>query len=186
MDVREAILTRRSIRKYKMQPVEQDKIQTILDSGRRAPTGHNTQPGRFVVVEDPDQIRKIGAACNNQPFVTRAPLLIVLLGDLSCRKKEAGLHDDILDPVYTDQREKVIRDTTIVGDHMALQAHALGLGVCWVGDFEQIPMRAVLESPASHYILAIFAIGYPDEEPGPRPRKEIHDLVSYNTFGQKK
>ncbi len=186
MDVREAVLTRRSIRRFRQQPVEDEKIQIILDSGRRAPTGHNTQPGRFIVIDDLDQIRKVGEACNNQPFVTRAPLLIVLLGDLACRNKDAVADSEILDPVFADQREKIIRDTAIVGDHMALQAHALGLGVCWVGDFEQLPMRAVLSSPASHYILAIFAMGYPDEDPAPRPRKALDDCVFYNRYGHKK
>jgi len=184
MDVREAIQSRRSIRKFKQQSIEKEKIQLILDSGRLAPTGHNTQPGRYIVVDDPHQIGKIAAACNHQPFVAKAPLLIVLLGDLSCRVKGMDEGADVLDAQFSGPREKIIRDAAIVGDHLALQAQELGLGVCWVGDYEQLPMRQALQSPPSHYIVVIFAMGYPDEDPSPRPRRPLNELVYHNVYGQ--
>ncbi len=184
MSVREAIETRRSVRKYKKTSVEKDKVEMILDSARLAPTGHNTQPGRYMVVDDPDQIERIAAACNHQSFVAHAPLLIVLLADLAGRVKDAQLDTEVMDPVYSEQREKVIRDTAIAGSFLMLQAHDLGLGICWVGDYEQIPMRKALNSPASHYILGIFAIGYPDEEPAARPRKPLESMLSFQSYGK--
>lgn len=184
MNVREAIESRRSIRKYLPAPVETEKIRLVLDSGRLAPSGHNTQPSRFLVLRDPEIIAKVGAACNHQPFVMKAPLLIVVLGDLKCRYQGAGDPVDILDDRFTDERQRIIRDCTIAGQTMILQAWDLGLGTCWVGDFEQLPMRLVLGVPADHFILSILVMGYPAESPNPRPRRALAEIVYEGSFGQ--
>lgn len=185
MKVREATQDRRSIRKYKDIPVEKDKIEIMLDSARLAPSGSNTQPARWMVIQNRHTIQRICKACRDQPFVKDAPLVLVLLGDLSCRVKDAEGEMDVLSDQYQQERERIIRDCAISGQQMVLQAFELGIGTCWVGDFTQPSMRKALNIPSDHYVLAIFTAGYPDEKPSPRQRHSLKSVVCFEEFKRK-
>lgn len=86
-----AIEERRSIRKYKNIPVEKEKIQEIIESGRISPSGSNTQPWHFIIVESDEMRNKVSYACHNQKWMVQAPVFIVCVADIRSRLDEGHM-----------------------------------------------------------------------------------------------
>lgn len=167
--------TRRSIRKYKDQPVEEEKILQILESARLAPSGSNTQPWHFILVKSESTRKKLAEKSHNQSWMVSAPVFIVCVADIRSRITEEGLlilHEN--SPQH--ELKQIIRDTAIAAEHIVLAAESLGLGTCWVAWFDQGDIRPVLNIPSDKYVLSILTVGYPDEQPGARPRKRLEDI----------
>ena len=167
----EAIERRYSVRHYKDQPVEDDKLAEVLEAARLAPSGCNLQPWKVVVVRDRAVIGSMVHAIGGQQFVEQAPVLVV-----ACMN---GTGYNI-----GNRYEGAIIDITIALDHMTLQAASMGLGTCWLGNFDGEEVRALLGIPSENPIVAILALGYPDESHAhqPRPRKMLDDLVCWEKF----
>ena len=183
MDVRETIVSRRSIRTFADTPVEEELLHRVLDSARLAPSGNNTQPWRFIVVRSRSQRENIEAVCNNQKWMLSAPVFIVCCADLSVRQKHSA--ETVIDETSPGKAVKqIIRDTAIAVEHLVLQAEACGLGTCWVGDFLQKDIRPVLGIPGNHYVVAVIPIGYAAETPSPRPRKPLDTLLFHESWGK--
>jgi nitroreductase len=203
MDVREAILKRRSIRKFKEIPVEQEKIAQLLDAARLAPSGSNRQPWRFLVLEEP-KIRELVADVSAQMFVRRAPLIILCYADLRCwlpdyikylqeELKNSGSVDrndmamnlSLLssNPLYTSGKElknyipNAFLDVGIAIEHMVLSAMDLGLGTCWCRLVDELKLKEIFELPDYYKFVSMLLVGYPDQCPPQRPRKDIEDLL---------
>jgi nitroreductase len=175
------IENRRSIRKYQEKPVSDAVLAQLLESARLAPSGSNTQPWRFIVVRSPERKEKIARAVHNQKWMLTAPVFIVCVADIRCRI-DAG-EPAILDENSPENELKlIIRDTAIAVEHMVLEAESLGLGTCWTAWFEQKDIRPLLNIPQDKYVCCVLTVGYPDEKPGPRPRKEQAELVHYETW----
>lgn len=170
---------RRSIRKYIDKPVENEKITEILESARLAPSGNNTQPWHYIVVESKEMREKIMTASHNQKWMLTAPVFIVCAADVRCRIKEDISIDD---NSPQDEVKRIIRDTAISVGYMLLQATNLGLGTCWVGDFTQEEIRPVLNIPSDKYVVGVITVGYPNEAPKPRPRKNLEDIVHHELW----
>lgn len=175
---------RRSIRKYKDQPVPEDVLNDILESARLAPSGSNTQPWRFIVVRSKETREKLSRADHNQSWMLSAPVLIVCVADPRCQ-----MENDDGSKVFSVNEEspelslkRVIRDASIAVEHMALEAVSQGLGTCWTGWYEQDGIRPVLNIPEDKYVCCVLTLGYPDEAPAPRPRKPMEELVRYETW----
>ena len=167
------LMGRRSIRKYHPDPVPEEMVEQMLEAGRWAPSASNRQPWRFVVVRD-EQIRKAvaqhaGIAVIRFTFVEEAPLLIMLLGDRS-------------NPVY---RTFLHEDVGLAGAQIMLQAHALGLGTCWLGGIDKDAIAKILRVPETMEIVGMLAVGFPAESPKPRPRKPLEDLFYRDVFGNR-
>jgi nitroreductase len=167
----EAIRKRYSVRHYKDQPVEDDKLAEVLEAGRLAPSGCGLQPWKVVVVRDRATIRSMVHAIGGQQFVEQAPVLIV-----ACMN---GTGYNI-----GHRYDGTIIDITIALDHMTLQAASTGLGTCWLGNYDGDELRAMLGIPMENPVVAILALGYPDESHphGPRPRKPLDELVCWEKF----
>ncbi len=170
------IKTRRSIRKYSGQPVEEEKLLQMLESARLAPSGSNTQPWHFIVVKSESTRKKLAEAAHNQKWMTAAPVFIVCVADIRSR-----IHEDVqisLDESSQQMELKqIIRDTAIAIEHMVLEAEGLGLGACWVSWFKQEDIRPVLNIPSDKYAVSIVTVGYPGEQPKARPRKMLEEIV---------
>jgi nitroreductase len=205
MDVSEAIQKRATIRKWKPIPVEKDKIIKVLESGRRAPSWGNVQPWRFIVVQDKAKIEELAkAAAGGQPQVGAAPVVIVCCGvaEVFSRKMhreslkqliEAGVMEwpeEFLDNVVleSEQFAPYIRGKEVMtikaGEQimisvafMALEAVNQGLGSCWVGAISPREAANVMGLPDDMFVHDLFVLGYPDEDPKPRPRKEFDKIV---------
>ncbi|MDD7794754.1 nitroreductase family protein [Clostridium sp. 'White wine YQ'] len=173
------IEVRRSIRKYIDKPVEDEKINEILESARLAPSGNNTQPWHYIVVKSEEMRQRIMEASHNQKWMMTAPVFIVSVADVRCRIKEDIRIDD---DSSEDEVKRIIRDTAISTGYMLLQANNLGLGVCWVAEFTQEEIRPVLNIPSDKYVVGVITVGYSDEAPKPRPRKNIEDIVHYEIW----
>jgi nitroreductase len=158
MDVLEAIRTRRSIRKYRQEPIPDEKLESILEAARLAPSAANRQPWRFIIVQNADRKKALAEAANNQTFLSDAAAIVAAVGD-----PEAS----------TRWHEK---DTMIALEHMVLTASSLGYGTCWIGAFNEDAVKSLLKIPAKMKVVALLPIGMPDETPAPRPRKELSEI----------
>jgi nitroreductase len=163
MNVFEAIRTRRSVRRYKTHPVEENKLQRILEAGRLSPSAVNKQPWHFIVVRDPS-VRESLRASYGQSWFVNAPLIIVVCADPSNAW------------VRRDGEEYWKVDAAIALQDMILCATEEGLGTCWIGAFNEEPARRVLKIPEKIRIVAMTPLGYADESKAPvsdrKPLKE--------------
>ncbi len=177
----EAIQNRRSIRKFSNRPIEDSKISEILEAARLAPSGNNTQPWHFIVVKAPEMRHKLAVASHDQMWMETAPVHIVCIADIRCRipaEVPVSLDDD--SPLL--EFKKLIRDTSVGIEHLVLEAVNQGLGSCWIAWFEPMEIAGLLDVPADKYVQAIIPLGYPDENPQPRPRKSIQEFVHYEKW----
>jgi len=172
---------RRSIRKYIDKSVENEKITELLESGRLAPSGNNTQPWRYIVVNSEKMRQKVMEASHNQKWMLTAPVFIVCVADVRCRIKE-DIYVYLDDNSPHDEVKRIIRDTSISAGYMLLQANNLGLGACWVAEFTQEEIRPVLNIPSDKYVVGVITIGYPDETPKARSRKKLEDIIHYECW----
>jgi len=170
------ILDRRSIRRYSADPVSEVDLAALVEAARRAPSGSNTQPWNFVIVRSDEQRALLAEACHRQRWMASAPVLIACVGDIGCRIAEYS--GPALDETSgLPELKQVIRDTAIAVEHLVLEATARGLGTCWVAWFTQDEVRPVLGVPDDAFVLAVVAVGYPDEAPALRPRHELNEIV---------
>ncbi|MGA3191788.1 MAG: nitroreductase family protein [Candidatus Bathyarchaeia archaeon] len=164
MDVLEAIRIRKSIRKYRPEPIPNEKLETILEAARLAPSAANRQPWRFVVVEDGERRKALARAANDQTFIGDAGVIAVAISD---PEKSARWHE---------------KDTMIALEHVVLAATALGYGTCWIGAFDEDAVKSLLKIPAKMKVVALLPIGVPDEKPAPRPRRKLSEIFFKNEW----
>jgi len=169
MDVMTAIRKRRSIRSYQDRPVEEDKLQRILEAARLAPSARNVQAWKFIVVRDPELRRQLVDAANGQKFVGEAPVVIIACATETSHVMACGL------PNYQI-------DTAIAITNMTLQAVAEGLGTCWIGAFKQDAVKRLLGIPDSVCVVELLPLGYPTQQPAPRSRKALEEIVCYDKW----
>jgi len=206
MDIREAIQKRRSIRRFKPDPVPDDLIQQLLESARLAPSGSNTQPWRFIVIKDAETRQKLQTASYNQRHVGQAPVIIACCADIKAFGEFPERIDELIAAgalpaktreVFVPSLKKggmnadikwhlliaATGNTDIAIEHMVLHAVALGLGTCWVRWFDDNKVKEILEIPKNIEIIALLPVGYPAEEPPQRPRFDLQKIVYYEKYG---
>ena len=187
MDVFKAIKWRRSVRRFSDRKIERKKVLQIMEAARLAPSSSNRQAWHFVVVDDAKIIKQMP---NTVPagtrrivsFIRNAPLVIV-----GCYTK-AFTH---VIAQLTGHENHLI-DVSIAMTQMTLAATELGIGSCWVGWYGESRLRRLLDLPRRYRIVALLVLGYPAEKSTKesivdipaRPRKQLHQIVSYNKFGK--
>ena len=164
MEVFDAIRDRRSVRSFRDQPVEDEKLEQVLNAARLAPSAKNRQDWRFVVARDEEVRRKLMEAAHDQEFVGQAPVVIAACGIGTDYTMTCG------QPAY-------LVDVSIALDHITLAARALGLGTCWVGRFEQDQVKQILNIPDDAEVVELMPLGYPTEWPDAPPRKPLDEIV---------
>jgi nitroreductase len=178
----EEIILRRSIRKYiNTKPVENEKIIELIESARLAPSGSNTQPWHFIIVESDLTRQRLAEASHNQKWMMSAPVFIACVADIRSRINEdveISLNENSPEP----ELKQIIRDTSIAIEHLVLCAEKIGLGTCWVAWFTQEEIRPILNIPSDKYVVGIITLGYSDEAPKSRPRKNLEDIVHYENW----
>jgi len=164
------IRSRRSVRKFADRPIPEDLLQQILEAGRWAPSGANAQPWRFVVVTRRDTLKVIAEACYYSAFksghVGEAAALVVI-----CADRKSG------SPTY-------LLDCAIAGTNMTLMAHALGIGSCWIGAFEEDTVRKILNIPETIRSVALIAFGYAAHPTAAPPRLELENVVHRESWDE--
>ncbi len=167
MDVLEAIRTRRSIRRYKKEPVPEEMLEQILEAGRWAPSADNSQPWNFIVLRDENLMSEIAEVTTYGKFLAKAPLGIAVIID-----PNASTHP--------------VEDGAIATQNMLLAAHALGLGACWIGSYGSVyedKVKETLKVPEEKRLLSIISIGFPTET-REKMRKGLKELVFTNLYGK--
>jgi nitroreductase len=164
---------RRSIRRYRPDPVPDEMVEQLLEAGRWAPSASNRQPWHFIVVRDQAILREVAQHAAyyfiRWAHVEEAPLLIVLCGEARNRIYRQFLHEDV----------------GLAGSHIMLQAHALGLGTCWIGGLDRKAIADILKVPDHVEVIGLLTVGFPAEDPEPPERKPLAEIVHYEVFGNR-
>jgi nitroreductase len=186
MDLFEAIRTRRSVRKYTSQPVEDDKLEAVLEAVRLAPSWANMQCWRMVVVKDGAVKEKISDLSYVESFfapkgykanpskkaLAEAPVVIVLCAE----PQQSG---SLWGQSY------YLVDVGIAAENLMLAARAQGLGTVFVGVYDEVKVKGILNIPATVRIVGMFPIGYPagEQKDGP-PRKTMQEICYRGQWGE--
>ncbi|WP_029904726.1 nitroreductase family protein [Prevotella sp. 10(H)] len=165
MKLKELIESRYSVRAYLPRPVEEEKINYILECARMAPSACNLQPWRFYVVRSQDVMKKIQESYNREWFKT-APTHIVVCKDSTVSWKRTT----------SDNKDFGDVDAAIAAEHICLSAAEIGLGTCWVCNFNPAILSEVLDLSTNIEPIAIFPLGYIDEEKSFVPDKKRSSL----------
>lgn len=163
-----AIKGRKSIRKFSSKPVEEEKLNKILEAARYAPSARNEQPWKIIVVRDAMKKSKIRKELDAPAYFEEAPVLLAACG---------------LDHAVMNNGQ--VKDTIDVSIAMAfavLQAYELGLGTVWTAGYDGEKMKKALGIPEKYSCVTVIPLGYADENPDPKPRKELSELVCYDEF----
>lgn len=171
MKVLDVIQKRRSVRKYKEDPIPEKALMRVLEAARLAPSGKNFQPWKFIIIKDKALKEKLAQASAGQFFMAEAPIIIV-----GC-----GFPDNCYAHMGRYMKSWSV-DVTIALEHLILQAQEEGLGTCWIGSFEEEEVKAILNIPENVKVLALTPLGYPDEIPRFRGRKSLDEIISYDRF----
>ena len=160
-------------------PVEREKINACLEAARLAPSACNSQPWHYIVIDDPKVKADFckaafGGVYKMSAWVENAPVIIAVVSDRGSFVSRIGN--------FFRSTEFFLVDQGISGEHFVLRAHDLGLGTCWIGWLDSKKAGQFFNLPSGKKIEHLFALGYPAEDPAPRPRAKFEDIVSYNKF----
>ena len=187
MELQEAISNRRSIRKYKLDVVDDKVIKSVLEAARLAPSWGNSQCWRFIVVRDPVIKGKLAntlIGITDRPnrvveAMIQAPVAIVVCA----QPGQSGFtYREPKEPVTDKGEYWYMFDTALAMQNLVLAAHGMGLGTVIVGAFDSKKAAELLEVPAGYVVVALTPLGYPDEAPNARQRKELTEMVYYDRF----
>jgi nitroreductase len=169
MDALQAILSRKVVRQFARRPVELEQLTRIVDAGRHAMSARNLQPWQFIIVRNSDTLRELGALCTTGRFVADAAAAIVVLKD-SGNQRWAD----------TDCAQAVC--------NMANAGWAMGLGTCWIGNFDAAAIAQRLGVPQNYAVFTVLPFGYPDDAQPPQPKqlKPRNEVVHFEHFGNSK
>ncbi|UCH03787.1 MAG: nitroreductase family protein [Candidatus Thorarchaeota archaeon] len=169
-----ALLSRRSVRKFKDESVPETDLERILEAGFSAPSAGNRQPWRVVVVRNEGTRNRLSRAAYDQEFIAEAPVVLVVCAvpsESAERYRERGR------TLY------VLQDTAALTENILLAAHIIGYGACWIGAFDEDLARSVVSVPDDMRPVAIIPIGKPSRPaPGRRSRRALSEVVVWESF----
>jgi nitroreductase len=174
---------RRSIRRYIDRPVEREKILLCLEAARMAPSADNSQPWRFLVLDDTALKQRFcdevfSGIYSVTKFAKKAPVLIVILARLNIIAHRVGKQIQNI--------QFHLLDIGIAGEHIVLQAEELGLGTCWIGWFNTRKARRILRIPREYKIISLVSLGYYEQKPSKlKKRRKLDEIVWFNEIGRK-
>jgi nitroreductase len=165
----EILKSRRSIRAFTRDDIPDEAIAQILTAGTLAPSAGNLQPWFLYLVREETLKARLVQAALGQQFIADAPVVIVVCIDLE--RARAG---------YKARGESLycLQDSAAAIQNMLLCVHAMGLGACWVGAFDEVEVRAALTLPARHRPVAIIPIGKPAAHPRPPGRRPLDEVYT--------
>jgi len=181
MALLDLIKHRKSIRDFLDRPVEREKIMMCLEAARLAPSECNSQPWKFIVVDDRRLKNKLcdaafGRIYSINSFCKKAPVIVVVISEKSKFIARVG-------GVFRGTKYYLI-DIGIAIEHFVLEAEDLGLGTCWIGWFNEGAVKSVLNIPQDRKIDILVALGYYDrEKKHPEHGREPMDkIASFNSY----
>ncbi len=175
----EFIFRRQSERKYKDKPVEQEKLDRVLEAARMAPSACNAQPWKFIAVTDKELLSRIADAASAKllgmnTFIGQAPVIIVIVREKPNFSSKVG--------GTIKSKDYSLIDIGIATENICLQALAEGLGTCIIGWFDEGRLRSILGIPSSKRVELIITLGYAAGEYRQKKRKPKDETVTYNKY----
>ena len=170
MEFSNLITCRYSVRAYRPDPVEDEKLHLVLEAACLAPTASNLQPFQIIVIHThgrEDELRRI----YHQPWFVQAPVILCAVG----LPRNSWVRS-------ADQRRYLDVDVAIVMDHLILEATNQGLGTCWIAAFNARAAREILRLPDEVEPLIFTPLGYPADTPGLKSRKPLSEMVRYENW----
>jgi nitroreductase len=179
----------------------------ILEAGARAPSWGNTQPWRFIVITDKARMGEVAQAAGGQPQAAGAPVLIVCcattddftkkghgdaletlipVGAMTKELKDIVLQNDVFAPYLRGDAYMTIKASEqmmIAVAYMTLEVVNQGLGAVWVGAITPKEIHKALNLPDNIFVHSLLPVGYADEDPKPRPRKDFNKIVFWEKYG---
>jgi nitroreductase len=199
LSIKEAIEKRRSIRKFKSDVVPYEHLMELLGAARLAPSGCNAQPWRFKIVTEREIKDAISGAAFDQTFIAEAPVVIICCADIKgyiegsvSGSQDLGKTNAVENRIveilakridhlktYTIEQigPQIAFNVAISIEHIVLRALDFGLGTCWIRLFDITKIRELFGWKENILPVALLPIGYPDENPVPRKRVSIDDLL---------
>jgi len=182
MDLIEAIQGRRSIRKYKPDPVPEEVLRKVMEAVRWAPSWANTQCWEVIVAKDPKVKSELAGSLSkgNPAFssITEAPIVLVLCG----RRGISGYYKG---EAKTEKGDWLTFDAGLAMQNLCLVAHALGLGTVIVGNFNHQKVAEILGVPQNDEVVVLTPLGYPAAEGSTPKRKDTSEFVFSDHYGNK-
>lgn len=170
MNLSDIIKNRYSVRAYKDTKIEKELLFEILEAGRLAPSAVNFQPWHFIVVQNKEVLTQL-YKCYDRSWFRTAPVIIVACADHSQSWKRAS-----------DGKDSADIDLAIAIDHITLKATELGIGTCWVCNFNVTCCSNLLQLPANIEPVALLPFGYPNSKRPDKKRKPIDEIVHFDRF----
>ena len=199
LTTKEAIEKRRSIRKFKSDPMPDEYLFELIDAARLAPSGCNAQPWRFKIVKDQKSKKKLAHAAYDQLFIADAPAVIVCCADISeyLDGTVSGIQDlgkigtveDRIVQILVKKADQlkvcpieqigpqIAFNVAIAIEHIVLRALDFGLGTCWIRLLDGQKVNDLFGWDDNIFTVALLPIGYPAEDPTPRKRMKIQELL---------
>lgn len=186
MDLYSLFLKRYSCRRFSKEIPEREKIIKCIEAARLAPSACNSQPWRFIVIDNPELKDKIAEKATSgiygviNKFLKDTPCIIIVLADKERFIAQVG--------AYIMNTDYYLIDIGIACEHLVLQAQELGLRTCYIGYFNEKEIRRILNIPKKYKIVLLIAIGYPDKNEEekkskiPKNRKKIEEILFFNEF----
>lgn len=179
MQFSELLKERQSVRAYTDKPVEDWKVDLLIEAVRLAPSASNSQPWRLIIVREPEKKNAVASACYStlvsfNSFAPQAPLIAVLTIERARVVTQIG--------AALKKRDFPLIDIGIAASHFCLQATELGLGTCMIGWFDEPRVREVLAIPESTRIGLLITLGYGNDEPRRKVRKSREEMSSFDTY----
>ncbi len=203
LTTKEAIEKRRSIRKFKTDPVPDEHLTALLNAARLAPSGCNAQPWRFKIIKDQETKLKLSQAAYDQSFIAEAPVVLVCCADIKgyLEGTVSGIQDigkigaveDRIVKILLKRAEqmelqmkfmnkdqlglRIAFNVAIAVEHIILRALDFGIGSCWVRLIDEQMIKAIFSWDENIHVVALLPIGYPAESPPPRKRLKIEEIL---------
>jgi nitroreductase len=187
MELMQAIKERRSIRKFKPDPVSDEDLRMVLEAARWAPSWANSQCWRIIIVQDENTRDRLASATKSRregkengaaPALRQAPIVIVACAELN----RSGCFNGV---PLTDKGDWFMFDVALAMQNLTLMAHALGLGTVHIGMFDAKKAAEIVGVPEGYAVVEITPLGHPDESPAERTRKSIGEFVYHEVFGER-
>jgi len=170
MNIKEAINSRKSIRKYQDKQIPEEIINELLNAARKAPSAKNVQSHKYFIVKDKNiKDKLIKHKVFKQPFVNDAPLIIICCADPSQYPKGVDIDETSKNYAYID--------LSIAASFLVLRAVELNLGTVFVAWIYRDKIKKILNIPKHYIIPFVISVGYPAEDPEQKPRKDLGEIV---------
>ena len=180
MDFLELAAKRQSVRGYLDKPVEREKIERCLQAARLAPSACNSQPWKFIVIDDEELKNKVASTtCSNlisiNRFSAQAPVLVLVISEKQKLSAKLG-------SIVKNRQLKMI-DIGIAAEHFCLQAAEEGIGTCMMGWFAERKVSKLLQIPKGKRVELVISVGYPSSETiRKKNRKQIDEIRRFNKY----